>query len=105
MNLKTEAERLETEIESIFESRNESLIGDGIISYENYLNAKYRILWVLKEPYDGFDERGNPVGGGWHFRQAFLPKKRKSDFDRRSLATYDPMLYITYSIQIGRAHV
>jgi hypothetical protein len=28
------------------------LLADGIVNAEKYLNRKYRILWVLKEPFD-----------------------------------------------------
>jgi len=28
---------------------------DGIIDIEKYYNAKYRIMWILKEPYDESD--------------------------------------------------
>lgn len=40
---------------------------DGIINPDLYFNrslTKYRILWILKEPYDDFDKSENPVGGG-----------------------------------------
>ncbi len=46
-------------------------IYDGIYSAEEYLNSSCRILWVLKEPYDDFDETGKPVGGGWSFADGF----------------------------------
>ena len=29
---------------------------DGIIDPERFVGAKYKILWILKEPYDEFDE-------------------------------------------------
>lgn len=46
-------------------------IYDGLYSAEKYLSASCRILWVLKEPYDDFDENGKPIGGGWSFADGF----------------------------------
>lgn len=40
-------------------------IYDGVVDAAGYLAAKPKVLWILKEPYDDFDEAGNPQGGGW----------------------------------------
>lgn len=40
-------------------------IYDGVVDAAGYLAAKPKVLWILKEPYDDFDENGNPWGGGW----------------------------------------
>ena len=37
---------------------------DGIVDIERYCKAKYRIMWILKEPYD----HGDGTGGGWDLR-------------------------------------
>lgn len=29
-------------------------------------------MWVLKEPYDDFDDEGNPKGGGWSMTDGFI---------------------------------
>ncbi|OHX64320.1 hypothetical protein [Flammeovirga pacifica] len=39
-------------------------ISDGVVNPELYLNAKFKILWILKEPHD-------PSGGGWSSNEAF----------------------------------
>jgi hypothetical protein len=70
---------------------------DGIISPEDYLKAKYKILWILKEPYDEVDENGKPYGGGWDMKEVLDKKKSISEFkgDRR---TFQRMIYTSYSI-------
>ena len=40
-------------------------IYDGVADAAAYLNAKPRLMWILKEPYDNWDNNGNPCGGGW----------------------------------------
>ncbi|MBP5544008.1 MAG: WXG100 family type VII secretion target [Kiritimatiellae bacterium] len=42
-----------------------SPIYDGVADAKGYLSAKQRLMWILKEPYDSFDETGEPCGGGW----------------------------------------
>lgn len=79
----------------------ESVIVDGILSPELYFSSKKKIMWILKEPYDDFDENGIPCGGGWHFNEAILEKKNISDFHKDSRKTFEPMIYATYSILNG----
>ena len=45
--------------------RNWHPIQDGVYNVEEYLKAPIRIMWVMKEAYDGEDEKGNPCGGEW----------------------------------------
>lgn len=45
-------------------------IYDGVVNEEKYLDAKYKILWVLKEPYD-------QDGGGWSLRETLNPSYYK----------------------------
>jgi hypothetical protein len=42
-------------------------IHDGVADLEGYLASSPRIMWILKEPYDDFNENGEPVGGGWSY--------------------------------------
>lgn len=41
-------------------------IYDGVADIEAYLKSSLKIMWILKEGYDDFDEKGNPIGGGWY---------------------------------------
>jgi hypothetical protein len=67
---------------------------DGIIDLKKYLNAKYRILWILKEPYDEFNEEGKPIGGGWSFSEAF-----EKDITNQTISkTFHPIIYVSYCI-------
>lgn len=40
-------------------------IRDGIADEEAYLESGLKVAWILKEPYDDFNENGMPCGGGW----------------------------------------
>ena len=80
---------------------SKSLIYDGVLDFDEYFSGKIKILWILKEPYDDFDDDGNPIGGEWHFRDALLPKKSIREFSRGSRNTYEPIIYSTFSILNG----
>ncbi len=42
-------------------------IYDGVADAVAYLDAKPRLMWILKEPYDDWDDDESPCGGGWTF--------------------------------------
>ena len=52
-------------IELGYDSAKVEPIYDGVVDAEAYLASKPRIMWILKEPYDDFDAKGTPQGGGW----------------------------------------
>lgn len=80
-------------------SRHKNLfpIYDGVIDIEKYISAKFKILWILKEPYDDFDKNGKPTGGDWHMREAIIPKTKLLEF-KGGRNTFEPMIYSTWSI-------
>ena len=67
-------------------------IPDGVYSAEKYLLAPTQIMWILKEPYDDFDENGEPYGGGWNLFGAF------DNDDAWSSRTWQPMIYSMYGL-------
>ncbi len=72
-------------------------ITDGIIDIEKYFNAKYKVLWILKEPYDEFDDEGKPFGGGWGLDEAIRPKQSIHEFTG-GRPTFKPMIYTSWGI-------
>ena len=62
-------------IELGYDSAKVEPIYDGVVDAAGYLAAKPKVLWILKEPYDDFDENGNPWGGGWTMFQDAAPGK------------------------------
>ncbi|MCW3091747.1 MAG: hypothetical protein JWP81_2816 [Ferruginibacter sp.] len=70
---------------------------DGVFDPEKYLSAKYKILWILKEPYDEFDDDGVPFGGGWHLKDVILPKQKFQEFTG-GRKTFEPMIYASWGI-------
>ncbi len=48
-NLKIECDKIIEKIKQIGKKNKNNYVIDGIIDTEKYLNAKYRILWILKE--------------------------------------------------------
>ena len=74
-------------------------IPDGIVDIDRYLAAPFKILWILKEPYDGIKD-GIPTGGGWLYRDFLC----QPDFYGRVGAgnsTWEPLTYVTYSLLNG----
>jgi hypothetical protein len=70
---------------------------DGIVDVEKYLNSKFQILWILKEPYDD-EEDGLASGGGWHFANDFLAPAGFYKRMGRSRTTWQPIIYVTHGL-------
>lgn len=71
---------------------------DGIVNLRHYLMAKYRILWILKEPYDDVEDDGKPCGGGWSLCRDFLNTDSFIKRINKSAKTWHPVIYTTYGI-------
>ena len=97
--LKEKADEINNIIKEKIVSDNPNLlpIYDGILDIDKYFNAKYKIMWILKEPYADFDENGNPEGGGQHIRDIIVPKQTIQEFSS-SQRTFRPMIYASWSI-------
>ena len=72
-------------------------IVDGIVNIEKYLHSRFKILWILKEPYDDV-ENNLPSGGGWHFCNDFLAPDGFYKRIGQSRATWHPIIYTSYGI-------
>jgi hypothetical protein len=66
-------------------------IYDGIINPDQFINSTYKILWILKEPYDKDTE------GGWDFKKTLSLKKKITDFDT-GRSTFKPIIYSSWGI-------
>ena len=76
---------------------NVAPIYDGVINPDLYLNSKIRIAWVLKEPYDDFDDDGNPYGGDWSISDIYYKTENVYDAIKQN-PTLNTMAYTTYGI-------
>ena len=73
-------------------------ITDGVVNPVSYLASRLRIAWVLKEPYDDFDDDGKPYGGGWSMRAVYY--KSENVYDNIKVnKTLNTISYVTYGIQ------
>jgi hypothetical protein len=73
-------------------------IFDGVCDIEQYLSSSPKIMWILKEAYDSWDDQG-PVGGGWEiFNDWAKPEKFDSVTSNK---TWNPMMYILNGIKNG----
>ena len=70
----------------IVETKVREPIYDGINCIEEYIKAKYKILFILKEPYDS-------DGGGWAIKDIIS----KGQYGK-SIKTFYPLIYIAYGI-------
>jgi hypothetical protein len=97
--LKNEQRLIEEYIDRFCDKTTETAapISDGIVNVEKYLKSKYRICWVLKEPYDG--EGGQ--GGEWSLTGDVLNKENLYSEVVKNSPTWQPMVYITYSLLNG----
>lgn len=99
LRLKKQQEKIEKLVDDIYPKDNDKKepIYDGIVDEKKYLNSKYKILWVLKEPYDEDDG----TGGGWSLTKDLLSGKELYPNIVKGSHTFEPMVYITYSILNG----
>lgn len=68
-------------------------IYDGIADESGYLNAPLKIAWILKEPYDDYDENG-PCGGGWS-----LPKDCFGKSEAWTNPVWQKVAYVMYGFK------
>ncbi len=95
-------EALDTAIQEIECDREQAEpIRDGIIDPEKYFSTKYKILWILKEPYESVDDEGSPCGGDWDLREVINKKNTASDLQGGGKNTYTRMTYVSFSILNG----
>ena len=87
--------QVEEDIKNFYNKANIEPIFDGILDVEGYSKSKLKIMWILKEPYDDFDEHGNPVGGGWKFSDLLI--KDPSEFIRPQ-PTWNMIAFSSYAI-------
>jgi hypothetical protein len=89
-------QELEREILSLKSNeKNVFPIVDGIINVENYLHAKYKILWILKESND-LDANGE--GGGWSLTEAVNELNNWDEQPNTGRITFRRMIYSTYGL-------
>jgi len=72
---------------------------DGVADPQTYLSSKYRICWVLKEPYESPDGEGNT--GGYSLIEGFTNPNQYPDTVKSK--TWKPMIYVTHSLLNGFA--
>ena len=73
-------------------------ITDGVIDIKKYLESDIKIMWVLKEPYDDFDDEGNPEGGGWSMTDGFIENDKIKE-EAKKISSWKLMAYTTYGIR------
>ena len=83
-------------VETIIQQRNPELypIYDGILDQKYYTASKHKCCFILKEPYDYFDEE-TVSGGGWSFSDIIDTIRQK---EGRRDSTISRCAAIAYSI-------
>jgi hypothetical protein len=95
---KQQLEKLEAEVNAeLYEmakltNPNVEPITDGVVDIDLYLASQPKILWILKEPFDDF-ENGTPCGGGWSMTKHVLAAGK---FGNKP--PFAPIAYIAYSV-------
>lgn len=80
----------------IKDSNNVWPICDGVSDIEAYLQSSLKLMWILKEPYDEFDEDNNPQYGGYTL---FEDLKEQPDVQIKPMpSTIQRVIYATYGI-------
>ena len=90
MNLQDEQEKIYGEIDRIGRGANPDVgcFHDGVAFPDEYLGARTKILWVLKNSYDETDEDGNPASDGQDIRCWFGSPHGTPMFTKMVLVSY-----------------
>ena len=97
-DFKQKCEALEKKaFDAYYDDNAQEPLYDGIVDIDTYLTSKYRILWILKEPYDN-DDPNSTEGGGWHLCKDFLAKDGFYYKMGDSWRTWQPVVYVSYGI-------
>ncbi len=67
-------------------------IYDGIGDFDAYSSAEVKVMWVLKEAYDDFDELGIPKGGGWEVYEQWGDSTKLKEVT--SVRSWQPIMYV-----------
>lgn len=90
IDLKNKEEEIKLLIEKLADKdANRYPIYDGINNIEEYINSKYKILFVLKEPYDDDDGEGGDF--------SVIDVIGKENYGA-STNTFYPLIYVSYGI-------
>lgn len=82
-------------------SKTLSPIYDGVADVNAYLKSSPKIMWILKEPYDGINEKTKePEGGGWTLMKD-LKKHKKYPLKKSLPRTLQRIIYATEGIVEG----
>jgi hypothetical protein len=71
---------------------------DGIVNTSEFNKAKFKILWILKEPYGDIDENGESSCDDREDKRSDLNEKDETNYFQKDHKTFDPIIYIAYCI-------
>lgn len=73
------------------EEQNKNSVLDGVVNPEKYLKAKYKILWILKQPY-GLEEGGD-------LKKMLIKENWYDEMkEYNAYRTWDPIIYVSYGM-------
>ena len=79
-------------------------IVDGIINIEKYVEAKYKILWILKEPHDEWvivKATGQERNGGWDLVNDVYDKLTMDEIEKKQLLVARRVMGVAYKLLPG----
>lgn len=81
---------------TLFDSTKIEPIYDGVCDAEKYLNSATKVMWILKEAYDAFDESGLPMGGGWEIYEQWDDMSKLKEVT--SVRSWQPIMYVLHAL-------
>jgi hypothetical protein len=74
-------------------------IYDGVADIEKYLSCSKKIMWILKEPYEGCDNNEKPIGGWSIVEDCFSGNGedgKSPKYDAWANRSWQPIIYSMY---------
>ncbi|MCM1071442.1 MAG: hypothetical protein NC301_09030 [Bacteroides sp.] len=67
-------------------------IYDGVCDARKYLSSPTKVMWILKEPYDDFNEDGTSAGGGWEVYEQWKNDAKVAEVT--NVRSWQPIMYV-----------
>lgn len=83
---------IQLKAKTMYDAEKIEPIYDGVCDPKMYSESNVKVMWILKEAYDDFDEAGLPQGGGWEVYEKWDKEDKVKEVT--SVRSWQPIMYV-----------